>query len=161
MAQSNRKARFGLGDAPSPLRRSETGYGTVVLDLVHQAAELFSEIEEQARGAETRAESLLQKLHSAEARIEAVEQSRQEFFVEADSKLTAASRALDRAEREIVAAQDKATAAEVRAELAEIKAREALDALALAEQVIRKQLLSRASTTGNAVSSEVTEPQGA
>jgi hypothetical protein len=81
--------------------------------------------------------------------------------VEADSKLEAASRALDRAEREIIAAQNKATAAEVRAELAEIKAREALEALALAEQAIRKQLLSRAATIGNAVSGELPELQGA
>ncbi len=122
MAQSNRKPRFGLWGVQN---------GTAVLDLVHQAAELFSQIEEQARGAETRAESLLHKLHSAEARIEAVEQSRREVFVEADSKLQAASIALDRAEREILAAQDKATAAELRAELAELKAREALEALAL------------------------------
>ncbi len=146
MAQSNRKARFAFGGAQ---------YGTAVLDLVHQAADLFSQIEEQARGAETRAESLLHKLHSAEVRIEAVEQSRREVFVEADSKLQAASMALDRAEREVIAAQDKATAAEVRAELAEMKAREALEALAFAEQAIRKQILSRAATTQNAVSGEV------
>ena len=161
MAQSNRKARFGLEGSLSPLRKSETGYGTVVLDLVYQAADLFSEIEEQARGAETRAESLLQKLHSAEARIEAAEQSRREIFIEADSKLQAASSALDRAEREITAAQDKVTAAEIRAELAEMKAREALEALAVAEQVIRKQLLSRAASTGNTVTGEVPEPQSA
>jgi hypothetical protein len=161
MAQSNHKARFGFEGVPSPLRRSETGYGTVVLDLVHQAAELFSEVEEQARGAETRAEWLLQRLHSSEARIEAAEQSRREILVESDSKLKAASRALDRAEREIIAAQDKASAAEVRAELAEIKAREALEALALVEQVIRKQLLSRAATTGSSVSGEEPELQGA
>ena len=74
--------------------------------------------------------------------------------MEAGSKLEAASRALDRAEREIIAAQDKATAAEVRAELAEIKAREALDALALAEQLIRKQLLSRTATVGSAAPRE-------
>jgi hypothetical protein len=159
MAQSNRNAGFGLVGAASPLRRSGTGYGTVVLELVHQAADLFSEIEDQARGAETRAESLLQKLHSAEARINAAEQSQREIFVEADSKLQAASKALDRAEREIAAAHDKATAAEVRAELAEIKAREALEALALAEQVIRKQLLSRAVTAGNDVSGEAPELQ--
>ena len=150
MAQSNRKATFGLEVAPDAHR-----YGAAVLDLVHHAAELFSEIEEQARGAETRAQSLLRKLHSAEARIEAVERSRRELFVDADSKLELASRALDRAEREIIAAQDKATAAEVRAEIAEIKAREALEALAFAEQAIRKQLLCRAATTENAVSVEV------
>jgi hypothetical protein len=146
MAQSNMKARIVLGGAQ---------YGTAVLDLVHQAADLFSQIEEQARGAETRAESLLHKLHSAEVRIEAVEQSRREVFVEADSKLQAASMALNRAEREVIAAQDKATAAEVRAELAEMKAREALEALAFAAQAIRKQILSRAATTQNAVSGEV------
>jgi hypothetical protein len=133
----------------------------MVLDLVHQAADLFSEIEEQARGAETRAESLLQRLHSAEARIEAAEQSRREFFAEADSKLQAASRALDQAEKEIIAAQDKATSAEIRAELAEIKAREALEALAIAEQLIRRQLLSRAAPTRITVSSEAPELQGA
>jgi hypothetical protein len=146
---STMMAQVGLGDVPSPFRASNTGQGTEVLDLVRRAAELFSEIEEQAREAETRAESVLQKLHSAEARIEVAEQSRREIIVEADSKLQAASRALDRAEREIIAAQEKATAAEVRAELAEIKAREALEALALVEQVIRKELLSRA-TTGDA-----------
>ena len=161
MSQPNRKARFGFEGALTSLHRSETGYGTVVLDLVHQAAELFSEIEERARGAETHAESLLQRLHSAEARIEAAEQSRREIFVEADSKLEAASRALDRADREIIAAQDKATAAEVRAELAETKAREALEALALAEQAIRKQLLSRAATTRNGAAGQVPELQRA
>jgi len=154
MAQSNRKAWFGLEATPSSLRTSETGYGAVVADLVRQAAELFDEIEEQARGAETRAESLIRRLHSAEARSDEVEQVSERIFVEAGSKLEAASRALDRAEREIIAAQDKATAAEVRAELAEIKAREALDALALAEQLIRKQLLSRTATVGSAAPGE-------
>jgi hypothetical protein len=160
MAQSNRENTFELVGAGNPLRRSETACGAVVLSLVHQAAELFSEIEEQAHGAETRAASLLQRLRSAEARTEAVEQSLREIFVEADSKLEAASRALDRAEREIIAARDKAAAAEARAELAEVKAREALETLAVAEQVIRKQLLSRAAATGSAVSGEVSEPQG-
>ena len=159
MAQSNRKIRFGLGGTPSSPRRSEMGYSAVVVDLVHQAAELFGEIEEQARGAETRAESLLRRLHFAEARIEEAEQARRETFAEADSKLEAASRALDRAERELIAAQDKVTAAEVRAELADIKAHEALEALALAEQLIRKQLLSRAVTTECAAIS--TEPNSA
>ena len=154
MAQSNRKAWFGLEATPSSLRTSETGYGAVVADLVRQAAELFDEIEEQARGAETRAESLIRRLHSAEARSDEVEQVSERIFVEAGSKLEAASRALDRAEREIIAAQDKATAAEVRAEVAEIKAREALEALALAEQLIRKQLLSRTATIGNAAPGE-------
>ena len=77
MAQSSRKAWFGLEGTPSSLRTSETGYGAVVADLVRQAAELFDEIEEQARGAETRAESLIRRLHSAEARSEEVERTGQ------------------------------------------------------------------------------------
>ena len=154
IAQSNCKAGFGLGNAPRLLRSADTGCSTVVLDLVHQAAELLSEIEEQARRAETRAELAVQKLHAAEARLDASEQSRREIMAEADSKLQAASRALDRAKREITAAQDEATAAEVRAELAEMKSREALEALALLEQAIRKQLLSRTAITGNAAHAE-------
>jgi hypothetical protein len=52
-------SRLAALGALTSFHRSETGYSTVVPDLVYQAAELFSQIEEQARGAETRAESLL------------------------------------------------------------------------------------------------------
>jgi len=74
------------------------------------------------------------------------EQSRREIITEADAKLQAASRALKQAELQITAAEDKATAAEVRAQLAEAKARDALEALALVEGAIRKQLLCTAAS---------------
>jgi ParB-like chromosome segregation protein Spo0J len=45
------------------------------------------------------------------------------------------------AEVQISVAEDKATAAELRAQLAEAKAREALEALALVEGAIQRQLL--------------------
>jgi len=53
---------------------------------------------------------------------------------------------LKQAELQITAAEDKATAAEVRAQLAEAKARDALEALALVEGAIRKQLLCTAAS---------------
>jgi chromosome segregation ATPase len=137
MTQFDRRIEFGC----DRLSSSVPGSAAAALELVHQAAELFSGIEERARDAEARAQSAAQSLRSAEARIEKAERSRRELIAEADYKLQAASRALRQAELQITAAEDKAAAAEVRAEIAELRAREAFEALALVEEAIRRRIL--------------------
>jgi hypothetical protein len=61
---------------------------STVIDLVHQAAELFSGLENRARETEARAHSLcknaLERLELAEKRIETVERERHEAINEAD-----------------------------------------------------------------------------
>jgi len=145
MAQYNPEAKGGYESVLSFVRSSEPNCGAAALNLVYQAAEMFSAIEERAQQAEAQAralcESATERLRSAEVRIETAERARREIIAEADCKLQAASKALKQAELQIVAAEDKATAAEVRAQLAEAKAREALEALALVEHTIRKQIL--------------------
>ena len=145
MAQLSRSSKAGFENVVAFVRPSEPNCGSAALNLVYQAAELFNEIEERARETEARAKTLCasaaQRLRSAEARAELADQSRRDIIADADAKLQAASRALKQAELQITAAEDKATAAEVRAQLAEAKARDALEALALVEGAIRKQLL--------------------
>ena len=142
MAQLNRtKADFE--NVSSFVRRSERN--STALDLVYQAAELFNDIEQRAYETEARSkamcEAAAEKLRLAEARANSAEQSRREIITEVEAKLQAASRALMQAEVQISVAEDKATAAELRAQLAEAKAREALEALALVEGAIQRQLL--------------------
>jgi hypothetical protein len=145
MAQHNRRTKIGDDNVVSFTRLSEPECGATALDLVYQAAEVFSGMEARAREIEARAQSLCagasERLRYAETRIEAAERSRCEIMTEADCKLQDASRALRQAELQITAAEDKATAAELRAQLAEAKAREASEALALVEEAIRRQLL--------------------
>src|SRR5882762_1031021 len=116
------------------------------IELVHQAAELFSGLENRARETETRAQSLcksaLERLELAEKRIETVERERHEAINEADGKLRDASKALEQARLRLEAAEDQVRAAEFRAQAAEAKAREAKHALALVEEAIRSRFLS-------------------
>ena len=118
----------------------------MAISLVYQAAEVFSDIEDNARETEARAKAMckaaVERLQFADSRIETAERSRSEIIVDASSKLQDASRALTQAERRITAAEDKAIAAEVRAQVAETEAREAKQALALVEEAIRRRLLS-------------------
>jgi hypothetical protein len=120
--------------------------GAAVINLVHQAAELFSSMEDHARETEARAQSLcnsaLEKLALAEKRFETVEREQRELVSEADCKLRDASKALEDAQLRIVAAEDRLAALEFRAQAAEAEAREARQALALIEDAIRKRLLS-------------------
>jgi hypothetical protein len=93
---------------------------STVIDLVHQAAELFSGLENRARETEARAHSLcknaLERLELAEKRIETVERERHEAIDEADGKLRDASNALEKARLRLVAAEDQVRAAEFRAQ---------------------------------------------
>ena len=119
---------------------------STVIDLVHQAAELFSGLENRARETEARAHSLcknaLERLELAEKRIETVERERHKAIDEADGKLRDASKALEQARLRLVEAEDQVRAAEFRAQAAEAKAREAKHALALVEEAIRSRFLS-------------------
>jgi hypothetical protein len=127
-------------------RSPPSDHGTTALNLVYQAAEIFSEMEEQAREIEARAQSLCQsaadRLKLAERRIEVAEQARRELINDAECKLQDASRALKQAEKRIVAAEDRETALEFRAQAAEAQLRDAKQALLLVEDAIRKRLLS-------------------
>ena len=151
MALHNRRTRVGGENVLSFARSSEPDRGASALDLVYQAADVFSDIEARARETEARAQSMCkaaaERLRSAEARSEAADRSRREIITEADCKLQDASRALRQAELRVTAAEDKVTALEVRAQVAEAKAREAIDALALVEEAIRRRLLCPSSPT--------------
>ena len=126
-------------------RPSAPDCGATALNLVHQAAEIFSSIENHARETEARAQSLcesaVERLKFADQRIEAAERARCELISEADCKLQEAAIALKDAQSRIVAAEDKLTAVEFRAQAAELEAREAKQALALVEEAIRRRLL--------------------
>ena len=109
------------------------GSGAAVINLVHQAAELFTNMEDRARDTETRAQLLcknaLERLELAEKRIQTAERERREAINEAHQKVRDACKAL-------------LTAVEFRAQAAEAEAREAKEALALVEEAIRSRLLS-------------------
>lgn len=126
-------------------RSSTRDHGTTALDLVYQAAEVFSGMEDRARETEARAQSLcksaFERLQVAESRVESTECARRDTIREANSKLQEASRALKQAQTSITAAEERATAAEFRAQEAEIQAQKASRELALVEEAIRKRLL--------------------
>jgi DNA repair exonuclease SbcCD ATPase subunit len=107
--------------------RRANGDGQSALDLVYQAAELVSDIQEEARQRETRAQNLcrsaVEKLRLAERRAEAAES------------------ALSLAESRLSSAEARLSAAELRAKNAETKARELDQALSRIEEAIRTRLL--------------------
>ena len=119
--------------------------GAGALELVYQAAEIFSSIENTAREIEARAQAMCksatERLTLAELRTESAENSLRGVIADADRKLSDASRALSEIALRVTTAEDKAVAAEVRAQVAEAEAREAKQALALVEDAIRRRLL--------------------
>jgi hypothetical protein len=120
-------------------------YGTTALNLVHQAAEIFSGMENHAREAEARAQSLCEgfteKLRLAEKQRDAAERARCKVVNELNCKLQDVSRALQQAQSRIVAAEEHAIAAEFRAQAAEAQLYKANRELAAVEEAIRKRLL--------------------
>src|SRR5260370_9715154 len=88
--------------------------GTKALNLVYQAAEVFSSMEDHARETEAHAQSLckgaVEKLKLAAMRIEAAERARSEIINEADWKLQDASRALKQAQSRILDVDVRMTA---------------------------------------------------
>ncbi|MGC1533266.1 MAG: hypothetical protein WA832_21690 [Bradyrhizobium sp.] len=150
MTQHIRRVGEGRESVLSFVRPSEPDLGANALNLVYQAAEVFSDMEDRARETEARARSMCkaatERLLSAEARSEAADRARRAIIAEAECKLQDASRALRQAELQITAAEDRATATELRAQLAEAKAREAVEALALVEEAIRRRFCASSST---------------
>jgi hypothetical protein len=124
---------------------AENDYGTTALNLVHQAAEIFSGMENHARETEARAqalcESFAKKLQLAEQQRDSAERARREVVNQLNGKLQDVSRALQQAQSRIVAAEDKAIAAEFRAQAAEARLYKANRELAAVEEAIRKRLL--------------------
>jgi hypothetical protein len=146
MVQRNLRASVdGNESVLSFARSSAPGCGTTALNLVYQAAEVFSSMEDHARETEARAQSLcksaVERLKLTEQRIEAAERARRKIINEADCKLQDASRALEQAQSRIEATEDQLTAVEFRAQAAEAEAHEAKQALALVEEAIRRRLL--------------------
>ena len=128
---------FGRSAAPAP--------GARAIDLVYQAAEVFSTIENNAREIEARAQALCksaaERLRQAEQRAESAEYSLRDVVADADCKLQDASNALTQVALRIKAAEEKAATAEIRAQMAEAETREVKQTLALVEDAIRRRLL--------------------
>ena len=120
-------------------------FGATALNLVHQAAEIFSGMESHAREAEARAQAmcdgLARKLQLAEQQRDASERARREVVSEFNGKLQEVSRALQQAQSRIADAEDRAVAAEFRAQSAEVQLHKANRELAAVEEAIRKRLL--------------------
>jgi hypothetical protein len=138
---------FGSEDNLRSFTRSlPSDPGRTVLNLVFQAAELFSGMEEHVRATEARAQSecksAAERAQLAEKRLEVAEKVRREVINEAERKLQDASKALANAEARIAAAEDKVTALEFRARSAEAQLHEAKQELLLVEEAIRERLLS-------------------
>jgi hypothetical protein len=130
-----------LGFPPS----APKDYGTTALNLVQQAAEIFSGMENHAREAEARAQSmcksLAEKLQVAETQRDASERARREIVNELNCKIQDVTRALEQAEARITAAEERAIAAQFRAQAAENQLFKANRELAAVEDAIRKRLL--------------------
>src|SRR3982074_3379566 len=146
MAQHSLRATVGRSENVLSFGRSSApDCGTTALNLVYQAAEVFSSMEDHAQETEARAQSLcksaVERLKLTEQRIEAAERARRKIINEADCKLQDASRALEQAQSRIEATEDQLTAVEFRAQTAEAEAHEAKQALALVEEAIRRRLL--------------------
>jgi hypothetical protein len=139
-------APFSSEDSLLSFTRSlPSDHGRTVLNLVLQAAELFSGMEEQVRATDARAQSVcksaVERAQIAERRLEVAETARREVINEAERKLQDASKALTNAEAHIAAAEDKVTAFEFRAQSAEAQLHEAKQELLKVEEAIRERLL--------------------
>src|ERR1700722_12084674 len=146
MAQRSQRASVGRNEnVLSFARTSAPDSGVTALNLVYQAAEIFSGMEDHARETEARAQSLCksaaERLKLAEKRTEAAERERWQTILDVDCKLQDASRALKQAQSRLDANEDRMAALEFRAQAAEIEAHEAKEALALVAEAIRRRLL--------------------
>ena len=120
-------------------------YGTTALNLVQQAADIFGDMENQARETEARAQSmyknLTDKLQQAEMQRDSSERARREIVNELNYKIRDVTRALQQAEARITEAEERTVAAEFRAQAAENQLYKANRELAAVEDAIRKRLL--------------------
>ena len=115
------------------------------LDLIYQAAEMFTGVESRARDIEANARAMCQnavdKLVDAERRVKAAERARQDIIADVDRRLQEVALALSDAQARSEAADARAAAAETRATAAEAEAQTARRLLAKVEDAIRSRLL--------------------
>jgi hypothetical protein len=125
---------------------SSRDHGSSVLNLVLQAAEIFSGMEATVKETEARAQSIRkssdEKVRLAEKRIQVAERARREVTDHAERKLHDASKALKQAQARITAAEDLVTALEFRAQSAEAQLHDARQTLLQVEQAIRERFLN-------------------
>jgi DNA repair exonuclease SbcCD ATPase subunit len=107
--------------------RPSTDQSATVLELVDQAAEVVTGIEDHARQIEARAQSLVK---SALDKMQLLE-----------NQVVSAAEDLRMAQSRLVTAEDQLLNAEQRAEAAEARERELQHALSRIEEAIRKRLL--------------------
>ena len=132
-------------NAPRAVPSRASDYSTTALDLVQQAAEVFSGMENHARETEARAQSMYksfaEKLRRAEDERDAAEHARRDVVREMNSKLHDVAKALQKAHARIAEAEDRATAAEFRAQAIQTQLHKANRELAAIEEAIRTRLL--------------------
>jgi hypothetical protein len=119
--------------------------GATALDLIYQAAEIFTGIENRARDIEANARAMCQnavdKLLDAERRVQTAEQARRDIIADVDRRLQDVALALADAQARIDAADARATSADKRAAAAEAEAQTARRLLTQVEDAIRSRLL--------------------
>jgi len=138
-APADRALRF-RGIETSLLRKKET----VLLDLVHQAAEVIKDVEQSAIDVRIRAQDLAGQLQLAQDRIEDAERDRQAAetkFQTAKARIEQIEEALIQAEVRMSTIEAQLSEAELRASMAEARANDADGALERLEGAIRTQLL--------------------
>jgi transketolase len=122
------------------------------LDLVHQAADFFREMQQRAQDTEMRAQTLCraasEKVRLAEMRAEAAEQAYRDLMNAVDQKLQEASRAIAQAQASMSAQVERRTAAEFRMQSAEAETRASRQALQRVEEAIRQRLLNASDPRG-------------
>jgi flagellar hook-basal body complex protein FliE len=132
-------------NAPRAMPPRESDYSTTALDLVQQAAEVFSGMQNHARETEARAQSMYksfaEKLRRVEDERDAAERARRDVVREMNSKLQDVTKTLQKAHARIADAEDRATAAEFRAQATETQLHKANRELAAIEEAIRTRLL--------------------
>jgi hypothetical protein len=142
------RSRPSTGENENILRFTQPAaadYGATVLDLVNQAAEIFSGMENHARETDARSRalcaSLTEKLQLAEKQRDSSERARREVVSEFNCKLQDIAKALEQAQSRIMHAEEKAVAAEFRAQAVEVRLQKANRDLAAVEEAIRTRLL--------------------
>jgi hypothetical protein len=122
------------------------------LDLVHQAADYFRDVQQRAQETQMRAQALCraasEKVRLAEMRAEAAEQAYRDLMNAVDQKLQEASMAIEEAQASMSAQVERRTAAEFRMQSAEAETRASRQALQRVEEAIRQRLLNASDQYG-------------
>jgi chromosome segregation ATPase len=141
-------ARQNIVDFPAATSVPSRHDALAALDLVSQAAEAIRGMQDRAAESETRAralaESAIEKLQLADARVQSAEAARsaaQEAISKLSTRLQEAERELTRTQAQIAAAETQLENAEQRMRAAETRAVNAEKAVNQIEDAIRTQLI--------------------